>query len=84
MENIIRAEHRMSIRTSYLSEDGEPQGIPLVDAFGIETRFGYDYKKGGNIPYNYGNGYGVRLYGNPYIKTPMPQLPFTPSTIRRP
>jgi len=88
MENLLRVERGMDLRTTYFRDDitGAPQGIPLVDAFGKDTRFGYDYR-GGNIPYNFGNGYGVRLRGNPYIKTSpvqsFPQPNVTLPVLRR-
>jgi hypothetical protein len=68
MENILRTEQKMDLRTNYFYDSkGSPQGKPLVNQNGIETRFGYDYKNNPNVERNYGNGYGVRLKNVPFL-----------------
>ncbi len=69
MENILRAEQGIELRTHYLVDsDGNPAGKPLLDNNGKEVRFGYDYKNNPNVERNYGGGFGVCLERNPYKK----------------
>ncbi len=69
MENILRSEQSMELRSHYLyKSDGTPQGKALVNQNGVEVRFGYDYKNNPNVERNYGNGYGNKLTKLPSLK----------------
>jgi hypothetical protein len=72
MENILNVEQGIPLR-HYYSPLNENRA--LVNSNGKEARFGYNYRKSSNVPWNYGNG----IYGT--CRTSIPIIPSRPAII---
>ncbi len=74
MENIMRAEQGMELRTHYGTYN------KALVANGIETTFGYDYKNNPNVERNYGRS--IKLTKSPYLKPKGISVPIKTPTLQ--